>query len=57
MIKHSERKQFQKVLVYKLDRFSRDEYDPAIYKASTPKKWRKRSNLQLRIYQIILLEF
>ena len=37
MIKHSERKQFQKVLVYKLDRFSRDEYDPAIYKAQLRK--------------------
>lgn len=33
MIKHSEKRQFQKVLVYRLDRFSRDEYDPAIYKA------------------------
>lgn len=33
MIKHSEKKQFQKVLVYRLDRFSRDRYDPAIYKA------------------------
>lgn len=32
MIKDSEGKNFQYVLVYKLDRFSRDRYDSAIYK-------------------------
>ena len=32
MIRDSAKHQFEKVLVYRLDRFSRDEYDPAIYK-------------------------
>ena len=32
MIKDSEKKQFQGVLVYQLDRFSRNKYDSAIYK-------------------------
>lgn len=33
MIKHSEKRQFEKILVYRLDRFSRGVYDPAIYKS------------------------
>lgn len=32
MIEDSKKKQFQYVIVYKLDRFSRDRYDSAIYK-------------------------
>lgn len=32
MIKDSERKSFQGVVVYKLDRFARNRYDSAIYK-------------------------
>lgn len=32
MIKDSEKKQFQGVLVYQLDRFARNKYDSAIYK-------------------------
>lgn len=32
MIEDSKKKQFEKVLVYKLDRFSRNRYDNAIYK-------------------------
>ena len=32
MIKDSEKRQFEAVIVYKLDRFARDRYDSAIYK-------------------------
>ncbi len=32
MIRDSEKRQFEKIIVYRLDRFSRDKYDPAIYK-------------------------
>lgn len=31
MIRDSAKRQFEKILVYRLDRFSRDRYDPAIY--------------------------
>ena len=37
MIKDSERKQFQGVLVYQLDRFARNRYDSAIYKKKLKK--------------------
>lgn len=37
MIEDSKEKQFEKVIVYKLDRFSRDKYDSAIYKAKLNK--------------------
>ncbi len=37
MVKDSERKQFDVVLVYKLDRFSRNRYDSAMYKAKLKK--------------------
>ena len=33
MIRDSAKKQFEKVIVYRLDRFSRGVYDPAIYKS------------------------
>ena len=32
MIRDSAKRQFEKIIVYRLDRFSRDQYDPAIYK-------------------------
>ena len=32
MVKDSERKQFEAVIVYKLDRFARNRYDSAVYK-------------------------
>ena len=32
MIEHAKKKEFQQILVYKLDRFSRNKYDNAIYK-------------------------
>ena len=37
MIRDSEKRQFEKILVYRLDRFSRDPYDPAIYKSKLRK--------------------
>lgn len=37
MIRDSKKKGFQKIIVYRLDRFSRDRYDPAIYKAELRK--------------------
>ncbi len=37
MVKDSDRKQFDVVLVYKLDRFSRNRYDSAMYKAKLKK--------------------
>mgnify|MGYP000297485372 CR=1 FL=1 len=37
MIKDAERRQFDMVLVYKLDRFARNRYDSAIYKAKLKK--------------------
>ena len=37
MVKDSEKKQFDAVLVYKLDRFSRNRYDSAMYKAKLKK--------------------
>lgn len=37
MIKDSEKKQFQGVLVYQLDRFARDRYASAIYKTKLKK--------------------
>ncbi|MGN1299346.1 MAG: recombinase family protein [Candidatus Scatovivens sp.] len=37
MIKDSEKKQFQGVLVYQLDRFARNKYDSAIYKKKLEK--------------------
>ncbi len=37
MIENSKKKLFEKVLVYKLDRFSRDRYDNAIYKKNLQK--------------------
>lgn len=37
MIKDSEKKQFQGVLVYQLDRFARDKYDSVVYKSKLKK--------------------
>lgn len=37
MIKDSEKKEFEIVVVYKLDRFARDRYDSAIYKSKLKK--------------------
>lgn len=37
MIKDSDRKRFEAVVVYKLDRFARDRYDSAVYKAKLKK--------------------
>ncbi len=37
MVKDSEKKQFDVVLVYKLDRFSRNRYDSALYKSKLKK--------------------
>lgn len=37
MIRDSKKKHFEKVIVYRLDRFSRDSYDPIIYMAELQK--------------------
>ena len=37
MIKDSAKKNFQLVIVWKLDRFARNRYDSAIYKAALKK--------------------
>lgn len=41
MLKDSYKKEWNYVLVYKLDRFSRDKYESVIHKKTLEKKWHK----------------
>ena len=56
MIQDSEKKTFQFVLVYQLDRFARNRYDSAIHKAKL-KKTVFVFSLQKRTSQTMPLEF
>lgn len=56
MIEDSKKKEFDYVLVYQLDRFARNRYDSATYKAKL-KKNGLEFYLQKKIFQMTLVEF
>lgn len=56
MIEDNKKKRFQYVLVYQLDRFARNRYDSATYKAKLKKNGVRKSLIDTFIYRVVLYD-